>query len=97
MGNSIKKSMDALLIGEERKKLEKMFQGLNEEGTYIKKLNQALIQKPILLLFPPMAFALTFLKINIDKSINDLLAFIVMGRFFVYGWISLNYLLSKGK
>ena len=57
---------------EERKKLEKMYQKLNEEGTDIKKWNQALIQK-ILLLFPPIAYALTFLKINTDKSINDLI------------------------
>ena len=35
-----------------------------ESGTY---------QKTILL-FPPITFALTFLKINTDKSINDLLA-----------------------
>ena len=81
---------------EERKKLEKMYQELNEEGTDIKKWNEALIQKAVLL-FPPIAFALTFLKINTDKSINDLLAFIVIGGFFVFGGIFLNYLLSKGK
>ena len=81
---------------EERKKLEKMYQELNEEGTDIKKWNHALIQKT-LLLFPPIAFALTFLKINTDKSINDLLAFIVIGGFFVFGGIFINYLLSKGK
>ena len=81
---------------EERKKLENMYQELNEEGKDIKKWNQAIIQKTILL-FPPIAFALTFLKINTDKSINDLLAFIVMGCFLVFGGIFLNYLLSKGK
>jgi len=57
---------------EERKKLEKMYQELNEEDTNIKKWNQALISKAILL-FPPIAFALTFLKINTDKSLIDLL------------------------
>ena len=81
---------------EERKKLEKMYQELNEEGTDMKKWNQALIPKTILL-FPPVAFALTFLKINTDKSINDLLAFIVIGGFLVFGGIFLNYFLSKGK
>ena len=81
---------------EEIKKLEKMYQELNEEGTDMQKWNQALIQKSILL-FPPVAFALTFLKINTDKSINDLLAFFIMGIFFVFGGIFLNYLLSKGK
>ena len=81
---------------EERKKLEKMYQKLNEEDTDIKKWNQALIPKTILL-FPPVAFAITFLKINNDKSIIDLLGFLVMGGLLVSGGIFLNYLLSKGK
>ena len=81
---------------EERKKLEKMYQELNEEDTDIKKWNQALIPKTILL-FPPVAFALTFLKINTDKSIIDLLTFIAIGGLLVSGGIFLNYLLSKGK
>ena len=42
----------AYLMEEERKKLEKMYQELNEEDTNIKKWNQALIPKAILL-FPP--------------------------------------------
>ena len=71
---------------EEIKKLEKMYQELNEEGTDTNKWNQALINKTILL-FPPIAFALTFLKINSDKLINDLLAFIVVGGFLVFGGI----------
>ena len=81
---------------EERKKLEKIYQALNEEDTDIKKWNQALIPKAILL-FPPIAFALTFLKINTDKSIVDLLGFIAIGVLLVFGGIFLNYLLSKGK
>ena len=81
---------------EERKKLEKIYQALNEEDTDIKKWNQALIPKAILL-FLPMAFALTFLKINTDKSIIDLLGFIAIGVLLVFGGIFLNYLLSKGK
>ena len=81
---------------EERKKLEKMFQELKEEDIDIKKWNQALIPKAILL-FPPIAFALTFLKINTDKSIIDLLGFIAMGGLLVSGGILLNYLLSKGR
>ena len=84
------------LIEEERKKLEKMYQELNEEDTDIKKWNQAFIPKTILL-FPPVAFAITFLKINTDKSIIDLLGFLVMGGLLVSGGIFLNYLLSKGK
>ena len=81
---------------EERKKLEKIHQALNEEDTDIKKWNQALIPKAILL-FPPIAFALTFLKINTDKSIIDLLGFISIGVLLVFGGIFLNYLLSNGK
>ena len=81
---------------EERKKLEKMYQELNAKDTDIKKWNQALIPKAILL-FPPTVFALTFLKINTDKSIKDLILFVAMGGLLVSGGIFLNYLLSKGK
>ena len=81
---------------EERKKLEKMYQELNKEDTYVKKWNQALIPKAILL-FPPIFFVLTFFKINTDKSIIDLLSFIAIGVLFVIGGIFLNYLLSKEK
>ena len=81
---------------EERKKLEKMYQELNEEDTDMKKWNQALIPKTILL-FPLIAFALTFLKINTDKSLIDLIVFVAIGGLLVSGGIFLNYLLSKGK
>ena len=81
---------------EERKKLKKIYPALNEEDTDIKKWNQALIPKAILL-FPPIAFALTFLKINTGKSIIDLLVFIAIGVLLVFGGIFLNYLLSKVK
>ena len=84
------------LMEEERKKLEKLYQELNEEDTVMKKWNQALIPK-VILLFPPIAFALTFLKINTDKSILDLLGFVAMGGLLVSGGLFLNYLLSKGE
>ena len=80
---------------EERKKLEKLYQELNEENTVSKKWNQGLISKAILLL-PSIAFALTFLKINTDKSILDLLGFVAMGALLVSGGVFLNYLLSRG-
>ena len=83
-------------MDEEKKKLEKLYQELNEEDTITKKWNQALISKAILL-FPPLTFALTFLKINTDKSILDLLGFVAMGVLLVSGGLFLNYLLSKGK
>ena len=81
---------------EEKKNLKKLYQELNEEDNITKKWNQALIPKAILL-FPPIAFALTFLKINTDKSILDLLGFVAMGGLLVSGGVFLNYLLSKGK
>ena len=81
---------------EEKKKLEKLYQELNEEDTITKKWNQALIPKAILL-FPPIVFALTFLKINTGKSILDLLGFVFIGGLLVSGGVFLNYLLSKGK
>ena len=81
---------------EERKKLENLYQELNEDDTVTKKWNQALIPKAILL-FPPTAFALTFLKINTDKSILDLLRFVAIGGLLVSVGLFLNYLLSKGK
>ena len=80
----------------ERKKLEKMYQELNEGDNEIKRWNQALIPKAILL-FPLIAFALTFLKINTSKSLMDLLGVFAMGGLLVFGCIFLNYLLSKGK
>ena len=82
---------------EERKKLEKIYQQLNEEeNTVLKKWYESLVSKTILL-FPLIAFALTFLKVNTDKSILDLLAFIAVGGLLVFGGIFLNYLLSKNK
>ena len=45
----------------ERKKLEKIYKKLNEEDIDIKKWNQSLIPK-LILLFPPIAFVLTFIK-----------------------------------
>ena len=73
-----------------------MDQELNEEDTVTKKWNQALIPKAILL-SPSIAFALTFLKINTDKKILDLLGFAAIVVLLVSRDVFLNYLLSKGK
>ena len=81
---------------EERKKLDKIYKELNEEDTDIKKWNQALVPK-VILLFPLIVFVLTFLKINTNKSIIDLLGFVAMGGLLVSGGIFLNYLFSIGK
>ena len=82
---------------EQKEKLERIYQKLNEEeDTVLKKWNESIIPK-IILLFPSVAFALTFLKVNTDKSILDLIIFIAVGGLLVTGGIFLNYFLSKGK
>ena len=82
---------------EDRKKLEKIYQQLNEEeDTILKKWYQSLIPKAILL-FPVIAFVFTFLKVNTDKSIIDLLSFAIVGSLLVFAGIFLNYLLFKGR
>ena len=81
---------------EERNQLEKMYQKLSKEDIDIKKWDKELIPK-VILLFPSIAFVLTFLKINTDKSIIDLLGFVALGSLLVSGGIFVNYLLSKGK
>ena len=79
----------------DREKLEKIYQKLNdEEVTIVKKWYQSLITKAILLL-PVLAFGFTFLKVNTDKSILDLLSFVAVGGLLVFGGIFINYLLSK--
>ena len=80
---------------EDREKLEKIFQQLNEEeNTVLKKWYSSLFPKAILL-FPVLAFGFTFLKVNTDKSILDLLSFVAVGGLLVFGGIFMNYLLSK--
>ena len=82
---------------EQKEKLERIYQKLNEEeDTVLKKWYESIIPK-IILLFPSIAFALTFLKVNTDKSILDLIIFIAVGGLLVTGGIFLNYVLSKGK
>ena len=82
---------------EEREKLEKMYQKLNEEEDLVlRKWNESVIPKTILL-FPLIAFVITFLKVNTDKTIMDLFAFIAVGALLVSVGIFLNYLLSKSK
>ena len=82
---------------EYREKLEKMYQKLNkEEEPILKKWYQSLIPKTILLL-PLVVFGFTFLKVNTDKSILDLLSFVAVGSLLVFVGIFLNYLLSKGR
>ena len=82
---------------EQKEKLERIYHKLNEEeDSVLKKWYESIIPK-IILLFPSIAFALTFLKVNTDKSILDLIIFIAVGGLLVTGGIFLNYFLSKGK
>ena len=82
---------------EQKEKLERIYQKLNEEeDTVLKKWHESIIPK-IILLFPSIAFALTFLKVNTDKPILDLIFFIAVGGLLVACGIFLNYFLSKGK
>ena len=82
---------------EQKEKLERIYQKLNEEeDTVLKKWHESIIPR-IILLFPSIVFALTFLKVNTDKSILDLIIFIAVGGLLVTGGIFLNYFLSKGK
>jgi len=81
---------------EDKYNLEETYQKLNEEDTVFKKWYESFIPK-LILLFPLLAFALTFQKVNPDKSIFDLLAFIAVGILLVSGGVFLNYLLTKGK
>ena len=82
---------------EHKERLERIYQKLNEEeDSVLKKWYESIIPK-IILLFPSIAFALTFLKVNTDKSILDLIIFIAVGGLLVTGGIFLNYFLSKCK
>tara|TARA_Y100001933_G_scaffold260014_1_gene311185 strand:- start:968 stop:1222 length:255 start_codon:yes stop_codon:yes gene_type:complete len=75
---------------------EEMYERLKEEDdeNQIKKWNEAIIPK-FILLFPLLIFLFTFLRINTDKSLMDLLTFILIGGGLVLFGIFLNFLLSK--
>ena len=70
---------------EQKDKLERIYQKLNEEeDTVLKKWHESIITK-LILLFPTIAFALTFLKVNTDKLILDLFIFIALGDLLITG------------
>ena len=74
-------------MDEDRKKLKKIYKQLKkEEDTVKKKWYQSLFPNAILL-FPVVAFCFTFLKVNTDKSILDLLSFVAVGGLLVLGGI----------
>tara|TARA_Y100001970_G_scaffold216522_1_gene265019 strand:- start:17036 stop:17290 length:255 start_codon:yes stop_codon:yes gene_type:complete len=79
----------------EKNDLDQMYQKLQEEDdpNDIKKWNEAIIPK-FILLFPLLIFLITFLRINNDKSIVDLITFILFGGGLVLVGILLNFALS---
>ena len=66
------------LTEEERRELEKKYQELNGNDSHLREWSKELIPKAILI-FPSIAFAFMFLKINTDKSIIDILGFLAEG------------------
>ena len=79
----------------EKNDLDQMYQKLQEEEdpNDIKKWYEAIIPK-FILLFPLLIFLITFLRINNDKSIVDLITFILFGGGLVLVGILLNFALS---
>ena len=83
-------------MGKDRDNLEKILQKLKEEESSLnlKKWNESFIPK-IILLLPLLIFFITFLKVNSEKSILDLIAFIGLGAILIAGGLGLNFFLKK--
>ena len=76
--------------------LEKIIKKIQEEDDIpsFKKWNEDLVSK-FILLFPSIIFLITFLRINNDKSINDLFNFLVVSSILVLLGLVFNFLLTK--
>ena len=83
-------------MSEKKKSLEETLLKLKEDENQmdLKKWNEDLIPKLILLL-PTLIFLFTFLKINSDKSIFDLLIFVGGSSLLVLFGVALNFLFTK--
>jgi len=81
---------------DKKESLEETLLRLQEDENQmdIKKWNEDLVPKLILLL-PSIIFLLTFLKINSDKSIFDLLIFVGSSFVLVLFGVTLNFLFTK--
>tara|TARA_B100000900_G_scaffold356917_1_gene326943 strand:- start:501 stop:755 length:255 start_codon:yes stop_codon:yes gene_type:complete len=81
---------------DKKESLEETLLRLQEDENQmdIKKWNEDLVPKLILLL-PSIIFLLTFLKINSDKSIFDLLIFVGGSFVLVLFGVTLNFLFTK--
>ena len=76
--------------------LEKVIQKLQEEEDQnnFKDWNENLFSK-FILLFPILVFVITYLIINNDKSVSDLLNFLLFSFLLVFFGVILNFLLTK--
>ena len=76
--------------------LDKLIKRIQEEDDVpsFKKWNEDLVSK-FILLFPSIIFLITFLRINNDKSINDLFNFLVVSSILVLLGVVFNFLLTK--
>ena len=83
-------------MSEKKESLEETLLKLKEDENQmdLKKWNEDLIPKLILLL-PTLIFLFTFLKINSDKSIFDLLIFVGGSSLLVLFGVVLNFLFTK--
>ena len=83
-------------MSEKKESLEETLLKLKEDENQmdLKKWNEDLIPKLILLL-PTLIFLFTFLKINSDKSIFDLLIFVGCSSLLVLFGVTLNFLFTK--
>ncbi len=79
-----------------KENLDKIIKKIKEEDDNIplKKWNEELFSK-FILLFPTLIFLLTFLSINNDKSISDLMSFLLVSILLVLVGVILNFLLTK--
>ena len=76
--------------------LEQIIKKLQEEEdtSDLKKWYESWISK-IILLSPTLIFFITFPRVNNDKSIIDLLAFVLLALILILFGVALNLLLSK--
>ena len=83
-------------MSEKKESLEETLLKLKEDENQmdLKKWNEDLIPKLILLL-PTLIFLFTFLKINSDQSIFDLLIFVGGSSLLVLFGVALNFLFTK--
>ena len=68
----------------------------DDDNLIIKKWNEELPSK-FLILLPSIIFLFTFLVVNTDKSLPDLIFFVLIGISLVLFGVTLNLFLSKKK